>query len=366
VADLEVRRNSRTRTAQRERTPSAPAISTREPESAGHLTLVDQTTVQLPISALSQGIRIRAGGLDEDHVRTLADSTTALPPIVIHKATMTIVDGVHRIAAARVRGQEHVEAVLFDGNVMEAYVLALQANAQHGLPLSRKDRRAAVERLLGFCPQWSDRRVATVTGVSPKTVATIRSRSTEESQQPNRRLGLDGRERSIDPRAGRLRAAELLSEQPTATIRQVAAATGLSPATVHDVRRRLAVGQDPTARKDGRSGSRRPRTPVRHQSAAGPAHAEVPQAELGRRASTGAATSSSTLRHLRADPSVRATFAGRTLLQLFSAQVQAFAEDEQLAQAVPAHRKDLIAQLARQCGDAWLNFASEVEGSGAG
>jgi AraC-like DNA-binding protein len=311
--------------------------------------------VRLPIASLSQGVRVRGDGVDEDHVRTLADAPGTLPPIVLHRATMTVVDGVHRIAATRARGHNHIDAVLFDGNVMDAYVLAIRLNSLHGLPLSRKDRRAAVARLLEFCPRWSDRRVAAVTGVSPKTVASVRNRSTEETAHSNTRLGLDGHERPVDAREARQRAAELLKKQPTATVRQIAAATGLSPSTVHDVRRRTNIRSETTAPPVSDQ--------IPHHSGRTTRQRTQPVKDTPRQERSNPAASMSTLHNLRGDPSIHSSIAGRTLLQLLSTQTQAFIQEVPLVQAVPAHRTEAIAQLARQCSEAWLNFASEIERS---
>jgi hypothetical protein len=69
----------------------------------------------------------------------------------------------------------------------------------------------------------------------------------------------------------------------------------------------------------------------------------------------------STLQKLRSDPSIHSTIAGRRLLQLLSSHAQAFVGDVELVRAVPAHRREAIALLARQCSEVWLDFASEIE-----
>lgn len=54
---------------------------------------------------------------------------------------------------------------------------------------------------------------------------------------------------SID---GRLKAAEALAERPNASLREVARIAGISPATVSDVRKRLAAGELPVAAHSAR------------------------------------------------------------------------------------------------------------------
>ncbi|WP_159026524.1 hypothetical protein [Streptomyces vietnamensis] len=65
----------------------------------------------------------------------------------------------------------------------------------------------------------------------------------------NARRGRDGRMRSLDAAKARPRAAELIAERPDASLRHIAAPVGLSPATVSDVRRRLASGLPPAGPK---------------------------------------------------------------------------------------------------------------------
>lgn len=81
------------------------------------------------------------------------------------------------------------------------------ANVPHDMPLSQADRRAAVTRLIASHPQLSDRAIAHVAGLSAKTVAAIRRRSTDAVPQLNGRVGRDGRVRPVNGTAGRPRAA---------------------------------------------------------------------------------------------------------------------------------------------------------------
>ncbi|WP_280455022.1 ParB/RepB/Spo0J family partition protein [Nocardia brasiliensis] len=118
----------------------------------------------------------RTAGENAAHIRMLAESSTAFPPIVVHRGTTQVIDGVHRLRAAQLRGDSTISAVLFDGSITEAFVLAVKLNAAHGLPLSLSDRKAAARRILMAYPQWSDRAIAAVAGISPKTVGVIRAR----------------------------------------------------------------------------------------------------------------------------------------------------------------------------------------------
>jgi len=87
---------------------------------------------------------------------------------------MGIIDGVHRVQAAILRGQKEIDAEFVDGSSEDAFVLAVRVNVDHGLPLSLADRKAAAERILDTHPDWSDRAIAAAVGLSHKTVGAIR------------------------------------------------------------------------------------------------------------------------------------------------------------------------------------------------
>ena len=56
------------------------------------------------IAALRPADSPRLAGCSEEFVRSLASSGAHLSPIVVHRATMRVVDGSHRLKAAVLRG----------------------------------------------------------------------------------------------------------------------------------------------------------------------------------------------------------------------------------------------------------------------
>ncbi|MGW1055882.1 hypothetical protein [Streptomyces sp. NPDC002521] len=293
----------------------------------------------------------------------LAEAQTPLPPIVVHRPTMRIIDGMHRAQAAVLRGEDCVEVQYVDGTADDAFVLAVRLNAEHGMPLSRRDRLAAAERIINSHGQWSDRRIAEVTGLSPVTVSALRRRTTAEADQAKARTGRDGRSRPVNSAAGRRRAVQVIAARPDASLREIAQEAGIAPATARDVRRRIREGKDPVPAKlrnaaqdgDGTGGPR-----VRNQVLAETAgHGPRVRTEPVVTAATGQ------FANLRKDPSLRFSEAGRALLQLLAANEL---DDERwrwLMSAVPAHRHADIARTARLCGERWLSFAEGLErGSG--
>jgi len=54
-------------------------------------------------------------------------------------------------------------------------VLAVAANIGHHLPLTLTERRAAAARVLAWRPDAPDRWAGSVTGLAPRTIASVRS-----------------------------------------------------------------------------------------------------------------------------------------------------------------------------------------------
>lgn len=140
------------------------------------------------ILALLPGDYPRIADAGPGHVRLLAESEAALPPILVQRSTLKVVDGMHRLRAALLRGESE----------------------------SRSDREAA-----------------------------NRGRSALPEAPVVTRVGADGRMRPVDAAEGRPRAAEILSARPEASLREAARASGIAVGTARDVRERMGRGEDP-------------------------------------------------------------------------------------------------------------------------
>jgi ParB-like chromosome segregation protein Spo0J len=312
--------------------------------------LGEYPTTRVPVNDLVLSNWLRVKGEDIKHVRVLAEVEDQLPPIVVHRATMQVIDGMHRVRAAMLSGAAYIEALLFDGAEDEAFVLAVRLNVAHGLPLSRADRVAAVVRIIYSNPQWSDRAIARAAGLSDKTVASIRRRASAEIPQLPQRVGRDGRVRPVSPAIGRRMASDLIAQNPDAPIREIATRAGISPGTARDVRERLRNGLDPV--------------PLRHRGTSGPQPA-IPQPRDGdgraRERSLSARMVPVIMESLRNDPSLRYNETGRALLRLLALHAMSPADWEQLIGAVPLHRAQAVAQVARSVAEAWQEFAARLE-----
>ncbi|MCX5122883.1 ParB N-terminal domain-containing protein [Streptomyces sp. NBC_00347] len=316
---------------------------------------------EVPVTAVTVGESPRSTGADEEHIARLAETEEQLPPILVDRRTMRVIDGVHRLAAARLRGQQTIAVKFFDGCADDAFLRGVEANVTHGLPLSQADRRAAAARIVATHPHLSDRSIARASGLGAKTVAALR-RSSGAGTQDNLRVGGDGRVRPLSSVEGRQRAAEILAEQPQASLREVARMAGISPTTVSDVRKLLEAGRDP--RTPG--GGHRARAEVNSCLEQGRSSTSITAPitavadPAGRRVQPHRVDPAAVLQKLVRDPALRQRESGRHLLRL----LQHNAVDQHmwadLATAVPAHAGGLVADLARQYAQTWAALAQEL------
>ncbi|MFK0288024.1 hypothetical protein ACIQVL_47220 [Streptomyces sp. NPDC090499] len=275
---------------------------------------------------------------------------------------MRVIDGMHRMHAAALRGENDIAVRFLDGSTSDVFVVAVQMNTKHGLPLTRAERNSAATRIIQSHPNWSDRMIAAFAGLSPKTVGAIRRRLGDHLPQSSVRIGHDGRVRPVDTVHVRASVEEFMRADPQAALSRVAEELGVSRATARDVRRRMAESaarrELETAAPDqpgletdkavGQPDQSKGRTT---DSARGKEHAQTP-----------ANFAADLLPALRRDPSIRFTDQGRLLLRLLGAATLGPDEWEQLIEGVPAHCVGMVASVARACGEAWLSVAQRMDG----
>lgn len=309
----------------------------------------DEQTYEVPLTTLRPADSPRLGGEDDEHIRVLAESDRTLPPILVHRPSMRVIDGMHRLGAAKLRGLDAIDAVFFDGSDDDAYVMAVRANVTHGLPLSFADREAAVARIIVSHPDWSDRAIAAVTGLGGRTVASVRGRMVGLPRE-TARVGRDGRVRPVDSTDGRRTAGKLIAAYPDASLREIARTAGISPATVRDVRARIERGEDPVPLR---------RRGAEKQISVPPEPAAVIREEDAHGLS--AQERNAMLRSLERDPSLRFAESGHIILRWLAQRVIAKEEWQDIADATPPHSAYVLAGLARRCAAEWLKFASQME-----
>lgn len=181
--------------------------------------------------------------LDAEHVERLTGVLDRCPPIIISEDG-AIIDGEHRVAAARQLGVSEVPAIVVRVGSVEGaeLLLAIEANTSHGLPLSREERRTAAAAVLAVRPEMSDREIARVCGVGRGLVATIRaatSCSGGSNGHLNGRIGGDGKRYGTLPHGWREHLEALVRCDPEMTVRTLAERTGASVGAVQTRRRDL-------------------------------------------------------------------------------------------------------------------------------
>ncbi|MGW6690982.1 hypothetical protein [Streptomyces sp. NPDC054961] len=320
----------------------------------------DATGVErVSIDLLGPSDSPRGGACDESHVLALVGSGREFEALLVHRPTMRVIDGMHRLSAARLRGHDTVAVRFFDGSAADAYVLSVQLNVRHGLPLSRAERRTAAERILRTHPHWSDRAIAERTGLSGKTVGKLRGSVSAEIPQPHTRVGRDGTARPLSSLEGRLRAAHLIATDPTASLRELARRSGLSTATVRDVRDRLRRGEAPVPERGrGADGPRR-EAPVTGPAAGTRA---APRARPGARPGEGGGEArpdrvAAAVRNLLKDPSLKGSEPGRQLLRALLATELTLLQWQRIAAVLPEHCAPLVRTVAAQRAAAWKALA---------
>ncbi|WP_234334636.1 ParB/RepB/Spo0J family partition protein [Streptomyces sp. NRRL B-1347] len=321
--------------------------------------VLDEAVHQVPIGILRPADSPRIGE-NLQHARTLGACGAVLPPILVHRETMRVIDGMHRLRAALMQQRELVEVTYFDGSTEDAFVVAVETNIAHGMPLTLAERAAAAARIIITHATWSDRAIAAVAGLDPKTVAALRRRGLPPGEAPAVRVGQDGKFRPVDPAAGRQAASRLISQEPRASLRHIARRAGVSPGTVRDVRARLERGEDPLP-----PALRAPAPQDRPEP--GPAPERPPAAGRERAGEEARAAGGQgpglerVFASLCKDPSLRQSETGRLLLRLLEMHLPA--QFRRVTAAVPPYRAGMVAAAAAECARAWQHLADSLEHS---
>jgi hypothetical protein len=127
----------------------------------------------------------------------------AFPPVDVFwdGETYWLADGFHRHYAAEALGLAEVGCVVHQGTRDDALWFTVSANAKNGLHRTRADVQLAIERALKhpYSEGWTDGRIASEVGCSPKTVGAERQRlvTTREIPELTVRIGKDGKARDV-------------------------------------------------------------------------------------------------------------------------------------------------------------------------
>ncbi|MFF4544623.1 ParB/RepB/Spo0J family partition protein [Streptomyces sp. NPDC001435] len=322
-----------------------------------HAQFDQNTVVEVEISLLSTTYSPRSCGTDPEHVEALVVAETTLPPIIVHRATMRVIDGLHRLRAAERRGQEKIAVRFFDGTESDAFVLAVESNIAHGLPLTMTDRKRAAGRIVTSHPHWSDRMIASVTGLAPGTIAELRRKSPGGPNAQASRLGKDGRVRPLNSTEGRRLASELIAQEPGLSLRQIARAAAISPETARDVRNRMSRGEDPLRISSRRRSTEQAST----NTPIAPGTTTATTATPASTDRTPVQNRTAAVERLKADPALRFSETGRALLRLLNIHAMSTEEWQEIIDNVPSHCGGIVADLASECAGMWAELVLRVE-----
>lgn len=157
---------------------------------------MERETIGLAEIVIDDKLNVR-DGLDNDTIERYMDCFDYLPPVVAFDIDegYLLADGFHRVEAAKRLGREEIEAEVKEGTKQDAEEWAAMANLTHGKPLTRAERRKAVERKIKLHPERANNWIAQDMGVSENTVKKYREELEAGSQIANLNyfVGKDGK-----------------------------------------------------------------------------------------------------------------------------------------------------------------------------
>ena len=135
--------------------------------------------------------------LDDFAVERYVEAWERMPPVTVFEVDgrWLLADGFHRHAAAVKLGRRTMSVEIRQGSFSDTLDFVAGINLFHGLPLTRSERRRAVEVKLRLHHDWSDRRLSEELGVSRELVAKARKMLGDGGQIPpsTTRVGSDGK-----------------------------------------------------------------------------------------------------------------------------------------------------------------------------
>lgn len=161
---------------------------------------MERKTIPLADLQIDDNLNVREE-LDDETVKQYMECFDQLPPVVVFKSDdiwgYLLADGFHRFESAKRLGKEKIEAEIRQGGYKDAEEYAALANLRHGKPLTRAERRKAVERMLTLHPERADSWIAEDTGVTHKTIRVYRVELENNLGIPklDKFIGKDGKER---------------------------------------------------------------------------------------------------------------------------------------------------------------------------
>ena len=123
-------------------------------------------TISVHDLLLDRTLNPRLHGVDQEIVEFYASifKDVVWPPILVDRATHKLLDGWHRMEAAKRAGVYEVPVQWVDAQEDDLFALAVKANLGHGVHLKKEERYKAIARLQREA--WSNERIAAFLGCS--------------------------------------------------------------------------------------------------------------------------------------------------------------------------------------------------------
>ncbi len=127
-------------------------------------------TVSVHDLILDRALNPRLHGVDQDVVEFYAAifHEVLWPPILVHRDSHKLLDGWHRVEAAKRAGVYTLPVQWVEAKEEELFALAVKSNLAHGVQLSREERFQAIARLQR--ESWTPERITAFLGCSPVMV----------------------------------------------------------------------------------------------------------------------------------------------------------------------------------------------------
>lgn len=157
-------------------------------------------SIEMSLLQIDPELQMREAGIDvavvTEYAEAMSDGAQFPPIIVFSDGTHYWPgDGFHRIEATMKLGLATISAEIREGGKRDAILLAVGANANHGMRRTSVDRRRSVLAMLRDpeWSKWSDREIGKRCAVDGKTVAKIRREITSAEIPQTRTFERNGK-----------------------------------------------------------------------------------------------------------------------------------------------------------------------------
>jgi len=139
--------------------------------------------------------------LDKELVVEYKENLESMPPITLYDTLqgLLLVDGFHRVAAAKQLSWEKINAEIVKGSIQDAFGAACVANLRHGKPLKPKEKKHAVCEYIKLNSKLSNVLIGQHVGKSEGSIRNYRNELIQkgELKSEEKRVGVDGKERQF-------------------------------------------------------------------------------------------------------------------------------------------------------------------------